>query len=252
MTLAFTLYVPWVPTTMATVQDRLPQVLERAEATPNSHGDRQQGSGEPRSEQSIFHQRRAYLSGERAPGVERRLTEVLLDDKRPDRQDRDRPREGDRHGRWSFSLKMRTPRSRRRPPHHEPVSACGSGPDRAGGRRFAHAAGHSRFARSAARSRKATAGAAGVGRLWPTTRGRSDDGCHASRIMIVVVLVCLVGGACQLKRPETTPGRMIEPQLLAPRRHRPPRRARAERPRPRSGCSIRKRDTLAAGASPTT
>jgi hypothetical protein len=33
---------------------------------------------------------------------------------------------------------------------------------------------------------------------------------------IFILLVCLVGGACQLKRPETTPGRMIEPQLLAP------------------------------------
>ena len=34
--------------------------------------------------------------------------------------------------------------------------------------------------------------------------------------MICVLLVCLVGGACQLKRPETIPGRMIEPQLMAP------------------------------------
>ena len=46
MTLAFTPdrpYVPWVPTTMATVQDRLPAILERAEATLQiSHGDRQQ------------------------------------------------------------------------------------------------------------------------------------------------------------------------------------------------------------------
>ena len=39
MTLAFTPdrpYVPWVPTTMATVQDRLPAILERAEATLQS------------------------------------------------------------------------------------------------------------------------------------------------------------------------------------------------------------------------
>jgi len=36
------------------------------------------------------------------------------------------------------------------------------------------------------------------------------------RPLIFVLLVCLVGGACQLKRPETIPGRMIEPQLLAP------------------------------------
>ena len=35
-------------------------------------------------------------------------------------------------------------------------------------------------------------------------------------LVICVLLVCLVGGACQLKRPETIPGRMIEPQLMAP------------------------------------
>ena len=33
---------------------------------------------------------------------------------------------------------------------------------------------------------------------------------------IFVLLVCVGCGACQLKRPETIPGRMIEPQLLAP------------------------------------
>ena len=35
-------------------------------------------------------------------------------------------------------------------------------------------------------------------------------------LVIYALLVCLVGGACQLKRPETIPGRMIEPQLLTP------------------------------------
>ena len=35
-------------------------------------------------------------------------------------------------------------------------------------------------------------------------------------LVICGLLVCLVGGACQLKRPETIPGRMIEPQLLTP------------------------------------
>jgi hypothetical protein len=33
---------------------------------------------------------------------------------------------------------------------------------------------------------------------------------------LLVVVTCLAGIACQLKRPETIPGRMIEPQLLAP------------------------------------
>jgi hypothetical protein len=37
-----------------------------------------------------------------------------------------------------------------------------------------------------------------------------------SGLRLLVVLTCLAGIACQLKRPETIPGRMIEPQLLAP------------------------------------
>jgi hypothetical protein len=38
---------------------------------------------------------------------------------------------------------------------------------------------------------------------------------------LLVVVICLAGVACQLKRPETTPGRMIEPQLLAPQPGKP-------------------------------
>ena len=78
-------------------------------------GDRQQGSREPRPEQSILYQRRAHRSGKPAPGVERRFTEVLLDHERPDRQDRDRSQQSDRRrrNRWSRSLRMPTPRSRR-------------------------------------------------------------------------------------------------------------------------------------------
>jgi hypothetical protein len=37
-----------------------------------------------------------------------------------------------------------------------------------------------------------------------------------SGLRLLVVLTCLAGIACQLKRPETIPGRMIEPQLVAP------------------------------------
>ena len=37
-----------------------------------------------------------------------------------------------------------------------------------------------------------------------------------SRSRLLVVLICLTGIACQLKRPETIPARMIEPQLLTP------------------------------------
>ena len=81
MTLAFTPdrpYVPWVPTTLATVQDRLPAIWSVPKPRSEPHGDRQQGSREPRRT-NRFHQRRAHLSGERASGVERRFTEVLLD-----------------------------------------------------------------------------------------------------------------------------------------------------------------------------
>ena len=46
-------------------------------------------------------------------------------------------------------------------------------------------------------------------------------GVTASKSALLVVMVCLAGMACQLKRPETTPGRMIEPQLLAPQPGRP-------------------------------
>jgi len=46
-------------------------------------------------------------------------------------------------------------------------------------------------------------------------------GVAASQQALLVVMICLAGMACQLKRPETTPGRMIEPQLLAPQPGRP-------------------------------
>ena len=39
-----------------------------------------------------------------------------------------------------------------------------------------------------------------------------------SGLCLLVVLTGVAGIACQLKRPETIPGRMIEPQLLAPQR----------------------------------
>ena len=56
-----------------------------------------QGSRQPRPKRSILHQRRAHHSGERAPGVERRFAEVLLDhDQRADRADHSRARRGDR------------------------------------------------------------------------------------------------------------------------------------------------------------
>ena len=60
---------------------------------------------------------------------------------------------------------------------------------------------------------------------------------------LLLVMICLAGMACQLKRPETTPGRMIEPQLLAPQ---PPERA-AQDTSGAIAASVRLLDTQARG-----
>jgi hypothetical protein len=65
----------------------------------------------------------------------------------------------------------------------------------------------------------------------------------ASVLCVLVVLTCLAGIACQLKRPETTPGRMIEPQLLAPH---PSERA-AQGASGGAAASVRLLDTQARG-----
>jgi hypothetical protein len=65
----------------------------------------------------------------------------------------------------------------------------------------------------------------------------------ASVLCVLVVLTCLAGIACQLKRPETTPGRMIEPQLLAPQ---PSERA-AQGASGGAAASVRLLDTQARG-----
>jgi hypothetical protein len=64
-----------------------------------------------------------------------------------------------------------------------------------------------------------------------------------SGLCLLVVLTCVAGIACQLKRPETIPGRMIEPQLLAPQ---PPDRA-AQNTSGASAASVRLLDTQARG-----
>jgi len=61
--------------------------------------------------------------------------------------------------------------------------------------------------------------------------------------LIFVVLACVVGGACQLKRPETIPGRMIEPQLPAPQAPAPVGPGTSEA----TAASIRLLDTQARG-----
>ena len=78
--------------------------------------------------------------------------------------------------------------------------------------------------------------------------------CARSRL-VLVVLVCVAGVACQLKRPETIPGRMIEPQLLAPQ---PPAPAGLGSSGADAPAPVRLLDTQARGthrppgASPTT
>ena len=64
-----------------------------------------------------------------------------------------------------------------------------------------------------------------------------------SGLCLLVVLTCVAGIACQLKRPETIPGRMIEPQLLAPQ---PPERA-AQDTSGAIAASVRLLDTQARG-----
>ena len=129
------------------------------------------------------------------------------------------------------------------------------GPDEPRGRRpAALAAGDPRLARTAARPRAAVAGAAGVGGLRSPSRGGEDSDGSAPLARVVLVLlvsVCLAGAACQLKRPETIPARMLEPQLLDPALPEPaePGSTRAAKRRP-SGCSTHRHvDTLAADCS---
>jgi len=62
-------------------------------------------------------------------------------------------------------------------------------------------------------------------------------------LCLLVVLTGVAGIACQLKRPETIPGRMIEPQLLAPQ---PPERA-AQDTSGAIAASVRLLDTQARG-----
>ena len=70
-------YVPSMPSMFSKVQDRLPELIDRAEETlQDRRGDRQQDSRQPRQERPVLHQRRAHHAGEQHSGAERRLTEV--------------------------------------------------------------------------------------------------------------------------------------------------------------------------------
>jgi hypothetical protein len=64
---------------------------------------------------------------------------------------------------------------------------------------------------------------------------------HTSFAALLLVVLSLAGFACSLKRPDTIPGRMLEPQLLEPQLSEPARSATG----PASGAPIRLLDTQA-------
>ena len=81
-------YVPSMPTLFATVQDRLPEVLERAEATLQTLREivARIPDSLDRSDRFFTNVERIVRESE-LPDAERRLAEVLRDDKRADRAD---------------------------------------------------------------------------------------------------------------------------------------------------------------------
>jgi hypothetical protein len=63
----------------------------------------------------------------------------------------------------------------------------------------------------------------------------------------LLIVACLWGLACQLRRPVTIPGRMIEPQLLEPQRLEPLRESTRQRTAVANSTLIRLLDTQARG-----
>ena len=175
MTLAFTPdrpYVPWVPTTMATVQDRLPAILERAEATLQTVTEIVS-----RVPESLDRSNRFFTNVERI-FQESELPALSADSRtffsttsgQIDKIATDLERVIGTDGTLvtfvenaNAAIKAPTSpprtsqrvRQRTRPRWRPTICDARCRP----------------VIRSAARSRKATAGAAGVGRLWPTTAG---------------------------------------------------------------------------------
>ena len=103
MTLGFTPdrpYVPWVPTPLATVQDRLPAILERAEATLKLVAEIVSKVPESldRSDRFFTNIERIIQESE-LPALSADSRKFFSTTSAPDRQDRDRPREGDRRRR---------------------------------------------------------------------------------------------------------------------------------------------------------
>ena len=89
-------YVPSMPTLFRRYRIGCLRSWSARKRRCRPQGDRRQDSRQPRSERPVLHQRRANRSGERAPGAERRLAEVLRDDEHADRADRRRNGQADR------------------------------------------------------------------------------------------------------------------------------------------------------------
>ena len=215
---------------------------------PGPSGDRRPDARQPRPGRPVLHQRRTHRPRERAAGTQRRLAEVLLDDKRADRGRSPRT--------WTDWSATRA-RCRSSPTRHAPPSTRQTCPPPAAPRarpwtrpawrrrtcgarcpRYASRSGSCASSRGSCRNSRSR---------WSTAHGRRErrnDACDRLRtVVVLVVLACLAGVACQLKRPETIPVRMIEPQLLAPQ---PPERA-AQGTSGANAASVRLLDTQARG-----
>ena len=99
---------PPMPTPMSAIRDRVPEVLERAEATLQVLKDivAKIPDSLDRSE-PVLHDRRAHRAGEQPAGAERRFADVLRDDERAVRADDLRDRSGDRHARHAGHARRR-------------------------------------------------------------------------------------------------------------------------------------------------
>ena len=180
--------MPWTPTPLATVQDRLPEILDSAEATLRTLAEIVSKVPE-----SLDRSNRFFTNIERI--VQDSELPALSADSRKffsttseqiDKIATELNRVIGTDGTLvTFVEDARAAIKAADLPGTNQSARDRGGPDGAGRRRSAaRIAGHSRFARSIARSRSATPGAAGVGRVWPTpsadeamTRMPAQDRC---------------------------------------------------------------------------
>ena len=257
MTLAFTPdrpYVPWVPTTLATVQDRLPAILERAEATLQTVTEIVSKVPE-----SLDRSNRFFTNVERI-FQESELPALSADSRKffsttsgqIDKIATDLERVIGTDGTLVTFVENANAAIKAADLPTTNQSA------RAAADQTTLAADDLRRALPAIRDSldqlrdlaRQLAGAAGVGRLWPTTSG-SETMTRVIRAQDRAPRRARLPGGNRLPaetaRDDTGPHDRAATARAAGTGARRAR-ARAERPRPLSGCSIRKRvDTLAAG-----